>query len=45
MIEVIKNRTIEELKLSNIDLTSVVAEALAQLLPELSALQQLSIGA
>ena len=43
-IGVIKNRTIKELKLSNIDLTSAVAEALAQLLPELSALQALSLG-
>ena len=45
LIEVIKNRTIEELELSNIDLTSALAEALAQLLPELSALRKLSIGA
>ena len=43
LIEVIKNRTIEKLELSNIDLTSTVAEALGQLLPELSALQTLSI--
>ena len=44
LIEVIKNRTIEELKLSNIALTSAVAVALAQLLPELSSLQALSLG-
>ena len=44
LIGVIKNKTIKELKLSNIDLTSAVAEALAQLLPELSALQALSLG-
>ena len=43
LIEVIKNRAIEKLELSNIDLTSTVAEALGQLLPELSALQTLSI--
>ena len=43
LIEVIKNRTIEKLELSNIDLTSTVAEALGQLLPELSTLQTLSI--
>ena len=43
LIGVIKNRTIEELKLSNIDLTSAVAESLAQLLPELSALRKLSL--
>ena len=44
LIGVIKNRTIKELKLSNIDLTSAVTEALAQLLPELSSLQALSLG-
>ena len=44
LIEVIKNRTIENLKLSNVALTSAVAEALAQLLPELSALRALSLG-
>ena len=44
LIEVIKNRTIENLELSNVALTSEVAEALAQLLPELSALRALSLG-
>ena len=44
LIEVIKNRTIAKLELSIIDLTSTVAEALGQLLPELSALQTLSLG-
>ena len=44
LIGVIKNRRIKELTLSNIDLTSAVAEALAQLLPEISALQALSLG-
>ena len=45
LIEVIKNRTIEELELSNIALKSAAAGALAQLLTELSALQTLHIGA
>ena len=45
LIEVIKNRTIEKLELSNIALKSAAAGALAQLLTELSALQTLHIGA
>ena len=45
LIEVIKNRTIEELKLSNIALKSAAAGAHAQLLTELSALRRLTIGA
>ena len=44
LIEVIKNRTIENLELSNIALTSAAAGALAQLVPELSALRGLSLG-
>ena len=44
LIEVIKNRTIKELKLSNIARTSAVTEALAQLLPELSSLRTLNIS-
>ena len=44
LIEVIKNRTIENLELSEINLTSAAAEALGQLLPELSALRTLSLG-
>ena len=43
--EVIKNRTIEKLKLSNIALTSAAAGALGQLLTELSTLRTLNIGA
>ena len=45
MNEVIKNRTIEKLKLSNIALTSAAAGALGQLLTELSTLRTLNIGA
>ena len=44
LIDVIKNKPFEELELSEIDLTSAVAEALGQLLPELSALQTLKIS-
>ena len=43
LIDVIKNKPFEKLKLSEINLTSAVAEALGQLLPELSALQTLKI--
>ena len=43
-IEVIKNRTIKTLTLSNIALTSAVAEALGQLLPELSTFRILEIS-
>ena len=43
LIDVIKNKPFQKLKLSEIDLTSAVAEALGQLLPELSALQTLKI--
>ena len=43
LIDVIKNKPFETLELSEIDLTSAVAEALGQLLPELSALQTLKI--
>ena len=39
LIDVIKNKPFEKLELSEINLTSAVAEALGQLLPELSALQ------
>ena len=45
LIEVIKNGTIKELKLSNIALKSAAAGALGQLLTELSALRTLHIGA
>ena len=45
LVEIIKNRTIEELKLSNIALTSAAAGTLGQLLTELSALQTLPISA
>ena len=44
LIDVIKNKPFEELELSEIDLTSAVAEAFGQLLPELSALQTLKIS-
>ena len=44
LIEVIKNRTIDKLELSNIALTSAVAEALGQLLPELKIVQTLTIS-
>ena len=40
----IKHKTLEELKLSEINLTSAVAEAFGQLLPELSALRTLTIS-
>ena len=40
----IKHKTREELELSEINLTSAVAEALGQLLPELSALRTLTIS-
>ena len=45
LIEVIKYRRIDELRLSNIALTSAPAAALGQLLTELSTLQTLHIGA
>ena len=44
LIDVIKNKPFEKLELSEINLTSAVAEALGQLLPELSALQTLKIN-
>ena len=44
LIDVIKNKPFEKLELSKINLTSAVAEALGQLLPELSALQTLKIN-
>ena len=44
LIEVIKNRRIEIVTLSNIALTSAAAGALAQLLPELSSLRTLAIS-
>ena len=44
LIDVIKNKPLEKLELSEIHLTSAVAEALGQLLPELSALQTLKIS-
>ena len=40
----IKHKTLEKLELSEINLTSAVAEALGQLLPELSALRTLTIS-
>ena len=43
LIDVIKNKPFEKLELIEINLTSAVAEALSQLLPELSALQTLKI--
>ena len=43
-IVMIKHKTLEELNLSEINLTSAVAEALGQLLPELSALRTLTIS-
>ena len=42
-VGVIKGKPFEKLELSEINLTSAVAEALGQLLPELSALQTLEI--
>ena len=44
LINVIKNKPFEKLNLSEINLTSVVAEALGQLLHELSALERLEIS-
>ena len=44
LIDVIKHKPLEKLELSGIRLTSAVAEALGQLLPELSALQTLKIS-
>ena len=44
LIDVIKHKPLEKLELSEISLTSAVAEALGQLLPELSALQTLKIS-
>ena len=44
LIDVIKNKPFKKLELSKINLTSAVAEALGQLLPELSALQTLKIS-
>ena len=44
LIDVIKNKPFQKLELSEINLTSAVAEALGQLLPELSALQTLKIN-
>ena len=44
LIDVLKHKPLEKLELSEIHLTSAVAEALGQLLPELSALQTLKIS-
>ena len=44
LVAAIKHKTLEELKLSKINLTSVAAEALGQSLPELSALKTLGIS-
>ena len=44
LINVIKNKPFEKLNLSEINLTSAVAEALGQLLHELSALERLEIS-
>ena len=44
LIDVIKHKPLEKLELSEIHLTSAVAEVLGQLLPELSALQTLKIS-
>ncbi|XP_073227837.1 leucine-rich repeat-containing protein 31-like [Porites lutea] len=44
LIDIIKNKPFVKLELSEINLTSAVAEALGQLLPELSALQTLEIN-
>ena len=43
-IGVIKHKTLDEVKLTVNNLTSVLAEALAQLLPEISALRELKIS-
>ena len=44
LVASIKHKTLEKLELSKINLTSAAAEALGQVLPELSALQTLSLG-
>ena len=44
LVAAIKHKTLENLELSEIDLTSAATEALGQLLPELSALRTLSLG-
>ena len=44
LIAVIKHKPIEKLELSEIHLTSAIAEALSQLLPELTALKTLKIN-
>ena len=44
MVAAIKHKTLEELTLSKVNLTSAVAEVLSQSLSELSALRSLSIG-
>ena len=44
LIAVIKHKPIEKLELSEIHLTSAIAEALGQLLPELSAVKTLTIS-
>ena len=44
LVVAIKHKTLEKLQLSEINLTSAVAEALSQSLSELSALESLSIG-
>ena len=44
LMEVIKNRTIKKLELSNIALTSTAAEALGQSLPELLSLRILTVS-
>ena len=43
-VAAIKHKTLEKLELSKINLTSAAAEALGQVLPELSALRTLSLG-
>ena len=44
LLATIKHKTLENLELSDINVTSAVVEALCQLLPELSALRTLEIG-
>ena len=44
LVAAIKHKTLENLEPSEINLTSALAEALGQLLPELSALRTLSLG-
>ena len=44
LVAAIKHKSLEKLELSEINLTSAAAEALSQLLPELSALRTLSLG-